>query len=50
MYCDVLTNDGGINQDSAKSMDSSTAPVFQIHPLEMMNGERPLNLAVMAGE
>ena len=50
MYCDALTSNDGKTQNSAKTMDSSIAPVFQTEHLDMMNGERLLKLAVIAGE
>jgi hypothetical protein len=50
MYCDVLTNDDGNNQNSTKTKHSGIVPVFQNHNLETKNGERLFKSAVMAGE
>jgi hypothetical protein len=50
MYCDALTSNDGNTQNSAKTMESSIGSVFQIEHLDLMNGERLLKLAVIAGE
>jgi hypothetical protein len=49
MYCDALTSNDGNTQNSAKTMDSSIAPVFQTEHLDMMHGERLLKTAVISG-